>query len=138
MNTQATTPVTKLTLDTEREDRGGRATLPHGQEDYGPTAYKTLLDDRSWSHSDITTRIDEAGWADQDPAPEMPEWFQRATDEDGTEPKKVIEVSISDCTISAMLLRPRILLCPRILRHRRRPSPNDTDPSNIDANSRSL
>lgn len=78
--------------------------LSTGQEDYGPTAYKTLLDDRSWSYSDITTRIDEAGWTDQDPAPEMPEWFQRATDEDGTEPKKVIEVSISDCTISATLL----------------------------------
>lgn len=31
-----------------------------------------------------------------------------------------------------------MLLRPRILQHGRRPSPNDTDPSNIDANSRSL
>lgn len=29
------------------EDGGGRATLPHGKEDYGPTAYKALVDDRS-------------------------------------------------------------------------------------------
>lgn len=29
------------------EDGGGRATLSHGKEDYGPTAYKALVDDRS-------------------------------------------------------------------------------------------
>lgn len=29
------------------EDGGGRATLSHGKEDYGPTAYEALVDDRS-------------------------------------------------------------------------------------------
>lgn len=29
------------------EDGGGRATLSHGKEDYGPTAHKALVDDRS-------------------------------------------------------------------------------------------
>lgn len=43
------------------EDGGGRATLSHGKENYGPTAYKAPMDDRSWYHEDTATRIDKAG-----------------------------------------------------------------------------